>query len=264
MSVFNDYFVRPFFEGTGYNHVNTLVYSVIFILFVLFLFKSLKKLGLKIDKNFLKALIPFVLLASVVRSLTDQGVYDYTFFTVSPGIYLTITVIASACLLVSMLVEKRFGVKYHEFLVVLGSFLFASQLVQLDMKHWDAFIQILLLFGLMAVPTVLMVKRFGIGFLNGFYPMLALLGQFIDASATAIAVAFHGFWEQHVLTRWVFELTGSAFSMIPVKIIAGILIVFAVDRWEDNPDFRNFLYFAMIVLGWGPGLRDSLSALALP
>lgn len=262
MNPWQEFFVKPFIERTGYNAVNTLVYGVLFILFILVVYRVLKLLKVSVDDEFLVASLPFVFLAGVVRSLTDQGVYAYHALTVSPGIYLTITFITVGVLAVSKLVEKFSSVKYYEFMSVAGAALAGSQIVLLRFNDLLAFAQTISLFLTLTIPTILLVRKYDVSFLNNYYAMMALLGQYLDASATAVAVGFHGFWEQHVLTRWVFDLTGSAFSMIPVKALAGVLIVYAIHQWEEKEEFRNFLYFAMIILGWGPGLRDVLSALA--
>src|SRR4030095_11894022 len=111
-----DYFVQPIWDRTGYNVVNTLVYAVIAIAAIFALNKALKG-RVKIDESFVRSVLCFVLLGSTMRVVTDSidtgvfkpvtpfhqvvldsHIWDYGYFTVTPGIY----IVTAAFLLISL------------------------------------------------------------------------------------------------------------------------------------------------------------------
>src|SRR3989344_2713191 len=65
------YFIDPIIYNTGYNPVNSTFYGIILIAAFLLTYKLLKKLKVNIDRNFFLAVIPFILLGSILRSLED-------------------------------------------------------------------------------------------------------------------------------------------------------------------------------------------------
>ncbi|MFZ5501279.1 MAG: DUF63 family protein, partial [Candidatus Micrarchaeota archaeon] len=101
-----DYFVRPIWERSGYNIVNTAVYALIAIAAVYLIYRYMKG-RIMIDDRFMGGVLSFVLFGSTVRVVTDSidgGVFqavspihqfmldshlwDYGYLTVSPGIYI--------------------------------------------------------------------------------------------------------------------------------------------------------------------------------
>ncbi|MBI5046122.1 DUF63 family protein [Candidatus Micrarchaeota archaeon] len=105
------YFVNPIWDKTGYNSINTLVYAVIAILAVYAIYRILKN-KIKIDSSFVRNILCFVLIGSTVRVITDSidtgvfkgvtpihqfildsGIFNYGYFTVTPGIYIVTAVL---------------------------------------------------------------------------------------------------------------------------------------------------------------------------
>lgn len=92
-----------------------------------------------------------------------------------------------------------------------------------------------------------------------------IFGQTLDALATAWAVDRLGYSEKHVLPRLLISSTGTAFSMVPLKILLVILLLYVLDvqmveEERRYPTLFNLIKLAILVLGLGPGLRDVLRA----
>ena len=76
---FYEYFVLPIKENQGYNPVNTLVYAIILGIAVILLYRMLKRMGIRVDERFFGALMPYIILGPLMRSITDIGLLPRTY-----------------------------------------------------------------------------------------------------------------------------------------------------------------------------------------
>ena len=232
---FNDYFVRPIIENTGYNAVNTVVYAVIFAAAVFGIYKLLVKLNIKIDKTFYIGIFPFILFGSLLRVVNDTGFYR-TYFLVSPMIYILIFAATLIALLLSFgiarLFMKDYG-KYYKPWSVIGIILsiYAIWLLfPVGLENPEA---IGIALGLTAVWGVIIYAgyryRSKIKWLvwmtkeNSF-----LLGiHMFDASTTFTAIQFYatqGYFEQHVLSNVLIDVVGPAGQFLLKLIVVQMCI----------------------------------------
>ena len=72
MGFFEDYFIRPTLEHTGYNPVNTITYAVALIIALFLVYKVLMKIKIKPDRRLWIDLLPFVFLGGALRALQDR------------------------------------------------------------------------------------------------------------------------------------------------------------------------------------------------
>ncbi len=127
---FEQYFINPLWEHSGYNTVNTVVYVAIALAAAYALFNLFRGLKIKVDSRFILSIIPFILFGSTMRVVTDSidtnvmqeyvaansnafsqvysfilstHFYDYGYLTVTPGIY----VLTAAITLASILLFDR-------------------------------------------------------------------------------------------------------------------------------------------------------------
>lgn len=100
-------------------------------------------------------------------------------------------------------------------------------------------------------------------FLSSGTNLLILFGQFLDASATYRALDYHSYGEKHVLPNFLIQLTGTAAVMFPLKLIVVGLVLYLIDV-EMKEDFKEYktliglVKFAVLVLGFAPGVRDMM------
>ena len=109
----------------------------------------------------------------------------------------------------------------------------------------------------------------GIGFAY-VCPIAALVKWFPDKKGTITGIAVAGFGagalvfgyvEQHVLPRALFPILGFE-TMFLLKVAVVLPVIWLIDRYTDDMDFRNFLKIVVFILGFAPGLRDLLRLIA--
>ncbi len=257
---FYEYFVLPIKENQGYNPVNTLAYAIILGIAVLLLYKMLKRMEIKVDERFFRALIPYIILGPLMRSMTDVGILPRTYLTVSPGGYFVIAAFAIASLYVvwrRCKGEKLYPL-YRDFgWVLVGGLLFILIInigkVGFNWRVLGYFIPALFV----AELTIwLLTKKFKLIKDNStlFYT------HFYDATTTFVGIQFFGFWEQHVLARWLMETFGTPAVMYLEKFLILLPVVWILDREmkDEDPDLINFVKLTIFILGFGPGTRNLL------
>ena len=74
-----------------YGLVNTITYGLIAFLGIYFINYFIKHKKIKLDVYFVRNIIPYILFGALIRSYVDKSLIEKTFFTVSPGIYLTLS-----------------------------------------------------------------------------------------------------------------------------------------------------------------------------
>ncbi|AEC51432.1 hypothetical protein PNA2_0515 [Pyrococcus sp. NA2] len=259
---FRRYFVDPIKYNTGYNPVNTLTYAIILGLATLLVYKVLKKLRIKIDNAFFRALIPYMIFGAFTRALTDAGVFPRTYITVSPGIYFLVFSIAFPALIIS----HRFFKDWR------GVFLsFGWGLVLIDVAALSANLQ--------KVSFNLIVLKYFIPFLILAELVVYILSRklqivrnnsylfyvhFYDATTTFVGVDFMGYWEQHVVPGLLIGLTGTAAVMYVLKFVVlytALWIMLKLEEEGEEKELLDFIRMVIFILGFAPGTRNLLRML---
>ena len=93
--------------------------------------------------------------------------------------------------------------------------------------------------------------------------LILFFGQFLDASATFVAIDYYGYVEKHVLPTFLIELFNTAAVMLILKAILVILVIYFIDilyknDFKNNPTMVGLIKLAVLVLGLAPGIRDVL------
>ncbi|MFA4646255.1 DUF63 family protein [Pyrococcus kukulkanii] len=258
---FEKYFVNPIKYNTGYNPVNTLVYAIILGIATLIVYKGLKKMKIKIDKAFFRALIPYMVFGAFTRALTDAGVYPRTYITVSPGIYFLVSFIGSPVLIISWKFFKGWRV-FLWFGWALVMVDFVAMGANLEKIHFNFtvlkyFIPFLILAELV---VYLMTKKLSIVRENSYLFYV----HFYDATTTFVGVDFMGYWEQHVLPRLLIGLTGTAAVMYVLKFTVLYLALWIMRKLEEegeDKELLDFIRMVIFILGFAPGTRNLLRML---
>jgi len=255
---FYKYFVEPIKHNEGYNVVNTLVYALILGIAVILAYKLLKRIGMRVDDRFFKALMPYIFLAPLMRAMTDRGIYPRTYLTVSPGAEAVIGIFAAASFYVvwkHVGSGEKFYPLYRDFgWILVGGNLFVL-LINLDKVdfRWEVleyFIPILLA----AEAFIwLLARKFELVRNN----RLLFYTHFYDATTTFVGLQFFGYWEQHVLARKMISLLGTPAAMYVEKLMILLPIVWLLDRYsEEDEELINFIKLIIFTLGFGPGTRN--------
>jgi len=290
MGFFEEYFISPIVERTGYNAVNTLAYAAIAICALYLIWRFMK--GRKFDfagRGFLFAVAAFVLFGSTCRVLTDlsdsgalagmalsggalspiymamvkSGVFDYGFATVTPGIYLVTAALFLLALAIGNAMGREMFAAYAGFLLWLPAMLLLLPFA----RHLDFFALAIAIACAGTLAATLALQRLAGGKPNA-YETLAIGGQALDGAATFVVIdvfskqAGTGYFEQHVLSAGIGEATPLGFFLFfLVKIsLAGAIVYFLRKERMAKGDLALVL-LVVATMGFAPGIRDLLRML---
>ena len=316
--------------GPGYTPVSTFTYAALMIAGLILVLHLLRRSGIRIDRGFVLASLPFVALGPALRVLEDAGYYHrpLAYLFISPMVYVLI-----ACLLLSLLAaadaisrlpRRARSAAVALVLVALGAFalavgsgsrwtspplaalacaVLAVAFAAAPFRWGRSAILAYLGVSLMALSAIPLVRVAAAGPWDGgehevsawvvpatvgiaagitamvFFAWKVAVGagwtdapptamplffaHLLDGAATAIGVEHFGAWEKHPLPRALIEASGTAFVMVPMKLIVVFLFVWLVRGpfrrdLEETPDLYHLVYLAVLVLGLAPGLRDML------
>ena len=246
---FYKYVVTALNIGEKYTILNTTLMALLIIGMTYGMFEVLKRMKIKIDRNFTMSFIPFVSFAVVIRVFEDAGIVR-GFWFISPGIWILFSLIIFSTFLISILVQKRMKIPYHKIMISIGLILLLPTLLFVKFINVMSVVYALLFF----LPIVL-----GIFFLrwNVENKIVTVVHAF-DAVITFVSIEFFNYREMHVLPNFVIGLTGSAFSFIVLKLVVVVSVLLILDRYSEDIEFKKFLKFVIGILGFVPGLRDFL------
>lgn len=283
----DSYFVRPVYDRTGYNLVNTLVYATIALFFAFIFFKILKKEKVKLDEKFVLRIIPFILLGSTLRVVTDATggggipnqflqnssalfglyglvgrlrIYEYSFLTTTPGIY----IITGMLTFLSIIFFNR--AKGMDLLPVFALVLLLPHLILLLplMTYWFHFMLVIALSLLGLLSGKLLLERMKLK--TGLPQLLVIFSHSLDGGASYVAIdLFKGgtaYFEQHVVSGALGTVFGTMFAFYAVKVLFSSLAVWFVETSDDERDEKNYILLLLIIFGLAPGVRDALRLLA--
>jgi uncharacterized membrane protein len=254
------YFINPVYTGEGYNIYNTAVFAVLLIASLYGIHWMLRKIKVKFDAELFRALLPYALLGGLLRASADflwtLGVPKH-WLLITPGIYIVmfiLTVATLAACLTTKHPKKNLQLAGFAYLALVGVFVLWGATTKA--ANWTFFLATLALAAGLSLVAAFAMKK-----LKVFSRENAAVGfaQSLDASATAVALAFLGYGEQHVVSGLITDV--SPWLFIPVKLAVAIGAVYVIDRHSDDEDWKWLLKFVVLVLGLGPGTRDATRAL---
>ena len=265
-----DYFIRPIWERSGYNMVNTLAYAAIAIIAVFGLRKALKG-RVPIDDAFVRNVLCFVLLGSTMRVVTDaidngkllpvtplhafvldSHVWDYGYFTVTPGIY-----IVTAAIMLASLAILHFA-KRTEWLWLVGLALWAPHFFLLlpFMSYAIYALPIIILAAIPAYAAWLYFKDYALA--------LIVAGQALDGAATFFVIDFFSkisgvqYFEQHVVGGFIGTFFGTFFAFYLVKVALAFGAAYALKTEKMDDEDKRYIALVLMIMGFAPGIRDIL------
>lgn len=267
------YYIDPIRYGQPYTLVDTLTYAIILILCVWLIYRWLTRSRIPVDREFVYALIPWVIFGGFLRVVEDTGAAgpDAGILLTTPLIFFVILAIAAPVLYGAWKLEQRGSIT--GFKRAFGTAGLAACILSLGFLIWfgltmsrlDAGVALIIL----SLATISSVLIYGLlrylfrwEYLSDRLYQLLIFGHMLDASATSYGIDLHTvpYVEQHVVGGALIAMTGTAFIMFPLKllvIIPGIWILEQYRRTEDSGIWYLIL-LAMIMVGMAPGIRDML------
>ena len=262
---------------SGYTVFNTIVYTLILVIFILAIIKMFKKL--EIDPlSIFYSIIPFIFLGSSTRALVDNGILPKTVFLITPGLYILVGLITIISFLFCIFLFNKKGIDYRYSLFSLGLIFSLPNLIFFSKVNFTALLYVILtwiLSSLVFLGIVFLVlyvksnisknpekinlsnskekiKKYKINF-------SIVLAHLFDASTTYVAVEYFNYVEQHVLPNALYQLFDTYLTLFPMKIIVIVAVLYIIDQYFDDLTIKNLLKLAVFVLGLAPGLRNILT-----
>ncbi len=283
------YFINAIWERSGYNPYNTTVYAFIGLLSIYLLYRLIKRYMKSVDERLLYYVMPYVLLGSTVRVITDcidtgvistyisthnnlisnvynlllaSHLYDYGYLTVTPGIYiLTATVFLSV-----FVITHRIG--NPKLTPVIGYLLWFPHLfILIPLITYPVYLVIILtIAGLGSLIGYLLLKRLSIPTVY----LWVIFAHLLDGSATFTSIELFNRWEpicnslgrcyseQHVLSSVIGDRFGYHVFLL-FKFLLSFLIVYYLNKDRSlSKDEKIYLLVVLTVIGLAPGIRDTL------
>ena len=262
---------------SGYTIFNTVVYTLILVIFILAIIKMFRKI--EIDPiSIFYSIIPFIFLGSSTRALVDNGIYPKTIFLITPGLYILVGMITIFSFLFSIYLFNKRGIDYRYTLLSLGILFSIPNIFFFSNVNFTAIAYVILTWILVSIIFlsmtffVLYIKN-NIGQNNGEKNISntlekikkykinfsILLAHLFDASTTYVAVEYFNYYEQHVLPNALNQLFDTYLTLFPMKIIVIVAVLYIIDQYFDDLMIKNLLKLTVFVLGLAPGLRNILT-----
>ncbi|MCX8205934.1 MAG: DUF63 family protein [Candidatus Micrarchaeota archaeon] len=278
----NEHYISPIIMHEGYNPVNTLTYAIIAVICAFLIYKWLKREGIAVDRQFMLRILPFILLGSTLRVITDSihsgamqaydglmkpvygivlasHIYDYGFLTVTPGIYVVVGLFTIALIWISHRLRKP------DLALAVAWVLFAVHFLMLVPLFANfAYAALILAIAGAIAGAYYTLKR------NSNVPLhyLVVFSQALDGAATFVTLDIFNravgnmYVEQHVFANSLYALVGG--TMLPFLVIKALLpiaIIHFLEK-ENDSDERGYIALLVIIFGLAPGVRDLLRLLA--
>lgn len=260
-------FIINEFTRVEYTWFNTIMFGIILVIALFFVIKLMKKWNIEIDRNFVFALLLFILFGSTTRALVDAGIYPnrpdaLAFFFIVPGIYFTIFMITIASLFIGITIFKE---KYYKFMLAIGTVLFGLNLVLIGAflhssttnANLGVFIALLILLICLFVIYLFMklnLLNFKISkFLKHEKNYVIIAAHFFDASTTFVGITFFNYFEKHVLPSMAIEIFSPAIMFVLKLII--IPTLYLIDKIDDKTT-RRMTKIVIFILGVAPAIRN--------
>jgi uncharacterized membrane protein len=246
---------------SGYTIFNTLIYGLVLVFALFGIIKLFKYYNIN-PTELIFPLIPFIVLGSSVRAFVDNGIYPYSWFLITPGIYFIVGGLAIFALLLGIFLQKRKNIDYKYVIFVIGSILAIFNLINISYVNFFSIFQVFIIWAVLTVIFVLIGKIWDIFDFNSWNEKINLSiisAHLFDASSTFIAVDYYGYIEQHVIPSSIYNLAGTAITMFPLKIIVICAALYLIDKYIDDEVMKGTLKLTIFVLGLAPGIRNFLS-----
>jgi len=185
----------------------------------------------------------------------------------TPGSYILTFAFALISLLISLIIQKYTKKPYWKIMVFIG---FSACVLNLYLLPPLDFVPFSIVTGVTVLfaAVFFLLTRFSsfikYGTVKGIFTKenSSLLSiHMLDASATWAALSFYGYLEQHPLPRLVTDLFTPA-GMFLLKLIVLIPVLYVINRYSEEGDYKNFLLILILILGLAPGLRDMIRLMA--
>lgn len=251
--------------------------TIFFLLLSIYAEKEFKKKGMKHGLIFLMGIVLFM----------DVGYISIFIFLDKYFIYLIhpfwMILVSNLMVVLRLFIYSRFKKEFDTNAVFFASGTIFLSLGFYYIGHWLFFgqwgdgtkgIHIQILFAviilsiiatliLVTIASKLSVKHptFGI-FVLGMNVAI-IYAHFLDAAATFIGIDYYGYYEKHVLPKYLISVFDTAAIMFLLKGIVIVLVIYLIDiaykkELKEKETLVGLVKLFVFILGFAPGVRDMI------
>lgn len=241
-----EYFLNP--KAEGYTLSKTFIYSIFFLAIAYIVFKLIKKYNIRVNEKLIASFIPYIILGSSLRVLEDYEILE-SLFLVTPWIQIVFILpfigFIFAC--------KKFEQKTLEKSVfIVSTILLAIVINFVPIRNFKAlqYISILIFILILAIK---LVKTAPINKILAF-------SIFFEFLITIINVKVFGFYEQHLITRYMLD---NIPVLYPITRIAFLfLLIKILDSYYKDEVPKNYVKVVFTVISLMIGFRNAIQVIA--
>ncbi len=276
----------------GYTLVSEVGYVVALLVTISGTVLLLDRLDIGREKRFFWSMVPFMLFGSALRTVEDAhnampdgGGLSYPLNTlfISPVIYVTVFVVALACILASIwLAREGYTERFDRPLTAMGVAVFLLAFGYLAVLSVtpdnpvtffpQVLVVIIALAGGAAAATWYAIDRFAPYIHEGTREVgvMVLLAHAVDGAANVVGLDYMvalgaggNLYPKHPVNKYIVETAGAAWPFLVVKMVAAtfVLWIFEPELYEESPRYTILLLIAVTAVGLGPGGRDLFRAM---
>ncbi|MBE0516838.1 MAG: DUF63 family protein [Methanophagales archaeon] len=264
------YYIHPITHDTGYNPVNTITWALVLVVCLFLTLKLLKKLEIKIDRRFIAAVSPYIVVGASLRVMEDAELITppLSYLLITPLIFFLIFFCCVAILILAVIVSRSQKGRVYDYTLIFGLigiiWLIATLTILLVKEEivfgWVLF-AVIGISGLLISVIYALAARFSVHFLTDRLNLAVLAAHLLDASSSFIGIDILGYTGKHVIEGLIVTYAGTAAGMYPLKL--GILapIIYLLDTQftdEAEMELKNLVLLALIVIGLAPAVRNTL------
>ncbi|RAP52870.1 MAG: hypothetical protein BZ138_02250 [Methanosphaera sp. rholeuAM270] len=244
-----------FYLHPGYTAFNTIIFGIVLGLIIIGIIRIFHKID-KDPLDLMYPLIPIIIFGSSSRALVDNHIYPRIYLLATPGIYISIGLLTIFLLLISVIIEKKYGINYYKVIGIAGLMLCLPNLFIISYIGLNIKIMLFELGLWTSLTGIFILIRSKFKLLRNRGNLEILSAHIFDATSTYVAMEFFGYYEQHVLPTLLINLSNTSLIMYPLKIIAVLVILYIVDREIEDDTTNHMLKLAIFILGLAPGIRN--------
>ncbi len=260
LEALDKWFIQPILHPQGYNPVNTMVYALIFVAAVWLNLKLFEKWKVRVDGRFVLGILFWTLGASALRAgedLAEAGGAQRNVLFVTPFIFILMYVMCIAVLGICLLLKAKKGVPLWKTWIGSGFVFALVALSQITITNTSA---LTITFAITISWYILFsIGNRGVPWFFTRWNTAALTAHMLDASATYVAITRFNMVEQHVLPSLFIDTLGIE-SMFLLKLLVVPAVLYLIDKYGETDYEKKYVKMIIILLGFGTGMRDVLSA----
>jgi uncharacterized membrane protein len=264
------YYIQPITHDTGYNPVNTITWALVLVAFLYLTLKLLQLLKIQIDRRFIAAVVPYIVVGATLRVIEDAEFVrpPLSYLLITPLIFFLLFGCCLLLLIIAVQIAQASRVVNIQYTHVFGLFGLLWCLANLALLIWFASIEVPWVpVAVIGIATALtgaiyaLASKYNIRFLSDRLNLAVIAAHLLDATSSYIGIDLLGYAGKHVIEGLIVEYTGTAAGMYLLKLGILLPVLYVLDTEfteEEEGELRYLVLLALLMIGLAPAVRNTL------